>query len=181
MRQYLSSLVVIVLGVACGGTTDTGSEGDAGSASGGSSHAGTNQGGSSSAGAAGRASAGRGSGGSSAGSVGTAGSGGTLIIGIAGTGTGGTGIVNPKCPAHKPMGMCSADDAGTACEYEPGSGCLCYPTTPGSFTFCQKVDPNCVFMAPAAAGAGGVSAKIALPPHEVCSCLASAWSCTFGI
>jgi hypothetical protein len=178
MRQYLSSLVVVVFSVACGGTTDTGSEGDAGSASGGSGHAGTSQGGSSSAGAAGRASAGSSSGGSS---VGTAGTGGTIIIGTGGTGSGGTGIVNPKCPAHKPTGMCSADAAGTACEYEPGSGCLCYPSTPGSFTFCQKVDPTCVFMAPAAAGAGGVSAKIALPPHEVCSCVTSAWSCTYGI
>jgi hypothetical protein len=177
MRQYLSSLFVVLLGVACGGTTDTGSEGNAGSSSGGNGNAGTNQGGRSSAGAAGKASAGSSSGGSSAGSVGTAGTGGTLII-IGGTGTGGTGIVNPKCPAHKPMGACSADDVGTACEYEPGSGCLCYPSAPGTFMFCQKVDPNCVFMA--AAGAGGVSAKIALPPHEVCSCVASAWGCTFN-
>jgi hypothetical protein len=178
MRQYLSSLVVVVLGVACGGTTDTGSEGDAGSASGGSSHAGTNQGGSASAGVAGKTSAGNSSGGSSAGSVGTAGTGGTLIIGIAGTGAGGTGTVNPKCPAHMPMGMCSADDAGIACQYEAGSGCLCYPSAPGTFTPCQKVDPTCVFMA--SAGAGGVSAKIALPPHQVCSCVASAWSCPFN-
>lgn len=191
MRQYLSSLVVVLLGIACGGTTDTGAgdNGSAGSATGGSDSAGSNQGGSynhggsNSAGAAGKTSAGSSSGGSSAGNVGTAGYGGTLIIiGNGGTGTGGTGVVNPKCPAHVPTGMCSAADAGTACQYDPSTNCLCYPSAPGTYTFCQKVDPTCTYMAPAPAeGAGGISAKIALPPREVCTCVGTTWSCTFGL
>jgi hypothetical protein len=206
MRQYVSSLVVVVLGIACGGTTDTGDEGGAGSASGGTGTAGSHQGGSAAAGAAGKTSAGSNSGGSSAGSVGTAGAGGA-VIGHAGTssggissggistggistgGTGGTGTVNPKCPAHAPMGACSADDANVSCQYEPGTGCLCYPSAPGTYTPCQKVDPSCVYVAPTAApapapppsGTGGVTAKIALPPHEVCSCVAQTWNCTYGI
>lgn len=197
MRQYLSSLVVVLLGVACGGTTDTGDQGVAGSSAGGTSSggntgsAGTNLGGSAAAGTAGKASAGSSSGGASTGGVGTAGAGGTIIIigngGTAGVGTGGSGVVDPKCPAHVPMGVCSADDVGIACQYDASSGCLCYPSAPGSYTLCQKVDPTCVYMTPAAApapppeGTGGVTAKIALPPREVCTCVGSTWTCTFGI
>jgi len=198
MRQYLSSLVVVLLGVACGGTTDTGDPSSAGTSAGGTSSAGntgsagTHDGGTASAGTAGKASAGSSSGGAGTGGVGTAGAGGTIIIigngGTAAAGTGGTGVVNPKCPAHVPMGMCGADDAGTACQYDPGSGCLCYPSASGSYTLCQKVDPTCVYMTPAAAapaplpeGTGGITAKIALPQREVCTCVNSAWSCTFGI
>jgi hypothetical protein len=197
MRQYLSSLVVVLLGIACGGTTDTGDSGSAGSSSGGSGNGGNNHGGSSAAGSAGKSSAGSSSGGSGTGgrggtAGGTSGSGGfagTIIIVNAGSSSGGAG--DPRCPDRLPMGTCSAEDAGAACQYEPGSGCLCYPSAPGTFTFCQKVDPTCVYVAPGTAGAaaapppdpgaGGVSAKIALPPHQVCICNAGTWTCTFGL
>jgi len=195
MRQYLSSLVVVVLGVACGGTTGSDDSGGAGSSAGGSAaSAGSNHGGSSTAGTtstAGKASGGSNSGGggsggnNSGGGITVAGTGGSIVT--AGTGSGGTGVVNPDCPARVPVGVCSADDANVACEYDPSTGCLCYPSAPGTFTPCNKVDPTCTYMAtPAAApppdaGAGGVTAKIALPPHQVCRCTATMWMCTFGI
>ncbi len=78
--------------------------------------------------------------------------------------------------------MCTAEDAGTACQYESFTGCLCYTTLPGTFAPCQKVDPTCTAATappPADPGAGGFSAKIALPPIEGCSCINTSWMCNF--
>lgn len=175
------------MGVACGGSTGSDTPGGAGSSAGGSSSAGSNHGGSATAGTT--SSAGKASGGSSSGgSVNVAGAGGAVIgnAGSASAGSGGTGVLNPDCPARAPMGVCTADDAGLKCEYDPNTGCLCYPSAPGSYTPCQKVNPGCVYQAPAPApaedaAAGGVSGKIALPPHQYCSCSGTNWTCTFGI
>jgi hypothetical protein len=193
MRQYLSSLVIVMLGIACGGTTGTDDSGGAGSSAGGSASAGNNQGGSSAAGTAstaGKTSGGSSSGGSSSGgSISVGGFGGVIVTAGTSSGgisSGGTGVVNPDCPAHVPMGACSADDANVSCQYDPNTGCLCYPSAPGTFYPCQKVDPTCTYMAPAAApppaeGTGGFSAKVALPPHQVCRCTATMWTCSYGI
>jgi hypothetical protein len=198
MSKYLGSLVVVLTGIACGGTTDTGDQSGGGAPSGGQTHGGSASGGS--VATAGKASAGdtnvggNGIGGSSnvGGSVATGGS-----IGIAGSisvggsinvgGTGGAGTFDPRCPAQRPTGACVASDTGLSCEYDAFTNCLCYMRPPGNFALCQKVDPTCPAAggAPAAPppspGAGGISAKIALPPQQVCSCIAGMWSCGFGI
>ncbi len=188
MSKYLGSLVLVLLGVACGGTTDTGD-----AAGGGTSQGGANAGGHDSGGSV--SSAGKASGGDSA----TGGSGGSInVAGSIGNGgaSGGSGTVDPRCPAERPMGACMAADSGLACQYDNFTNCLCYSTAPGTFTICQKVDPTCpssggaagvagagggVANMAGAAGTGGVSAKIALPPHLICSCTGSAWNCTYGI
>lgn len=211
MRRYLGPLVLMFLGIACGGTTDSGDQQNGGgSSSGGSSSAGAHTGGS--AGAASGGSAGQASGGSN-----SAGSGGSIIIGSGGISTGGGitvggsggsggGVVDARCPAQRPMGTCNADDAGLRCEYESFSVCLCYMSTPGSYLPCQKVDPQCPNSSvggaggaaaagaggaggaaaagaggAAAAGAGGISAKIAVAPREVCSCTTAGWVCGYAI
>ena len=190
MRQYLSSLLVVLLGVACGGTTDSGDQGSAGSPAGGSGNG--TQGGSSTAGSAGKSSAGTSSGGAAGTATGSGGYAGTLIIvGNAGTSAGGSGVVDPLCPAHQPIGACSADDANVSCQYDPSTGCLCYPTAPGTYSICQRVDPTCSYQAPGSGGTGGtaaagqstggISAKIALPPQQRCHCWAGAWVCMYGI
>ena len=100
------------------------------------------------------------------------------------------------------MGACNADNTVLSCQYEPGSGCLCYQQPAGTFTYCQRVDPNCTYMPPGAAGAAGTtgnggtggaaaasefdpsvagfSAKVALPPKLRCSCSAGMWACIQG-
>ena len=181
MSKSLSCLVVVLTAIACGGTTD----------SGGDSSGGTSSGGSSSAGHSGNGSAGKATGGN----VGTGGSStgtsGSSAGGSSAGGVGGVGTYDPRCPAHLPSGTCGANDNGLKCEYDNFTGCLCYESAPGTFGNCQKVDPTCMMMAaggaggaaaapPPAPGAGGVSAKVALPPHEVCSCNAGTWACTYG-
>jgi hypothetical protein len=89
------------------------------------------------------------------------------------------------------MGMCSTDDAGAMCQYNQFNGCLCYRTQGFAAYPCPQVDPSCPNGgaggtsneggAPAAAGVGGISAKIAVPPSQICSCSAGNWTCTFGI
>lgn len=184
MRHFFASWVVVLSAISCGGTSETADSSGAGSSAGGTSSAG-----SSSAGSASGGSAGKGSGGSSSAGSSSAGNttGGTLGVSgstnQAGTTSGGTGAVDPNCPATRPMGTC--EDAGTSCQYDYAN-CLCYPTAPGTFIQCQKVNPTCpagTGGAPAAApaeGAGGVSAKIALPPRQVCTCSAGNWMCAFG-
>jgi hypothetical protein len=185
MRHYFASWVVVLSAISCGGTSETSDSSNAGSSAGGSS-----SGASSHAGSATGGSAGQSSGGSSSAGSGSAGSssagnttGGTLGIsgstGQAGTATGGTGVVDPDCPAIRPMGTC--DDAGTSCQYDY-TNCLGYPTAPGTFTPCQKVDPACTGVVQAAPfeGTGGISAKVALPPRQVCTCSAGNWMCAFG-
>ena len=209
MRRYLGPLVLMFLGIACGGTTDSGDQQNGG---GSSSSAGAHTGGS--AGAASGGSAGQASGGSN-----SAGSGGIIIgsggistgggITVGGSGGSGGGVVDARCPAQRPMGTCNADDAGLRCEYESFSVCLCYMSTPGSYLPCQKVDPQCPNSSvggaggaaaagaggaggaggaaaagaggAAAAGAGGISAKIAVAPREVCSCTTAGWVCGYAI
>jgi hypothetical protein len=174
------SLLALVLGfVACGGTAETTSNGAAGSSSGGSGNtsgsAGKSGGGSGNV--AGAVSAG--------GNIGHGGSGNTAgSVSMGGSAGGGT--VDERCPNTRPMGVCAADEAGAACQYNPNNGCLCYRG--GAFVYpCAQVDPTCgsggaaSAPPPQAAGAGGISAKIALPPNQVCTCTAGAWSCTFGI
>jgi hypothetical protein len=94
-------------------------------------------------------------------------------------GSGGSGTVDPNCPPIRPMGTC--EDAGTACQYDY-TNCLCYPTAPGTFIQCQKVDPACTGLVQAAPaeGTGGTTAKVALPPRQVCTCTAGNWMCAFG-
>jgi hypothetical protein len=205
MSKYLGSLVVVLSVVACGGATDTPFTSNGGTSAGGTSTGGDSGGSSSSAGkasggdiaTAGSVSSGgsgvggsivaAGSGGVSSGGVS---SGGVNSGGISSGGVSGAGTVDPRCPAHRPMGMCKAADTGLNCQYDYFSQCLCYATPVGSFGPCQKVDPTCVFDNGAAgaggsagagtagsAGAGGISAKIALPPHLACSCSAMNWVC----
>jgi hypothetical protein len=186
MSKYSSCLVVVLTAIACGGTTD----------SGGDSGGGTSSGGNGSAGHSGNGSAGKttggslGTGGSSTGTSGSS-AGGSSAGGSSAGGVGGGGTYDPRCPAHLPSGTCGANDNGLRCEYDNFTGCLCYESPPGTFGICQKVDPTCMMMAaeggsggaaaspPPAPGAGGVSARVALPPHEVCSCNAGTWACTF--
>jgi len=178
---------------ACGGTTQgTGPDGRAGTTAGGSvGSAGTTSGGT--VGSAGKPSGGSsaagqtGAGGTSSGGAHEAGSGGIVIITPGGAvGMGGSAPVDARCPAQRPDGACKADDAGLSCQYSVGDNCLCYPTAPGTFTFCQKVDPTCPQInsggtsSGGSAGAGGASAKVALPPRQRCTCTAGTWSCTFG-
>lgn len=182
MRHYFASWVVVLSAISCGGSSETADFSGAGSSSGGSS-----SGGSSSAGSATGGSAGKGSGGSATGGTSSAGStsGGTGTSGSTGqagmttAGSGGTGTVDPNCPPTRPMGTC--DDAGTSCQYDY-TNCLCYPTAPGTFIQCQKVDPACTGLVQAAPfeGTGGISSKIALPPRQVCTCTAGNWMCAFG-
>lgn len=196
MSKYLGSLIVVLLGVACGGTTDTGDQSgggtaaDGGTAAGGSS-AGHNSGGSSS-GTAGKAAGGSvgtdggmGTGGGIIGTSGSVGTGGSIDRAGAGGAGGASGgaaggpTVDPRCPAHRPAGVCPADDTGVRCEYENYTNCLCYPTPPGYYAPCQRVDQTCTATSPDP-GAGGISAKIAVPPKEVCGCASGTWSCGFG-
>ena len=202
MRQHLRSVVLVLLGVSCGGSTGVDNEQVAGSAGANSgAGSGSNEGGSKTSGGAsaagttstagttntaGTTSAGGSHGGS--GGVDAGGYGGVITVGgtgSAGSNTGGSGMVNPDCPAHVPMGACSGEDANVSCQYDPGTGCLCYPSAPGTFVPCQKVDPTCTFMAmpaspPREEGVGGTSAKIALPPRQICSCNGTSWLCNFG-
>ena len=181
MRTCLGSLAVVLSLMACGGTSDSSNQTGGGSSAGGTSSAGHNSGaGTSAGGKAGNTSGGSSSSAGTGGRIeGTSGGGvgGTMTVG--GTGTGG---VDARCPAKRPMGACSADDAGLACQYDNSSGCLCYPNAPGTFTPCQKVDPTCAIAPTGAApapGAGGSTAKIALPPMQICRCASSTWTCSF--
>ena len=210
MRTYLGCFTVglsLIAGGGCssdtcsvtcgespaGGNGSAGHNNGAGASGGGA--AGNNSGGSTSAGSS---SGGSASGGSS--SAGTTGSGGSGVRGTLGgsggsfTGgssgsagsagsSGGARTVDARCPAQRPMGACSADDTGLACQYENVTGCLCYPNQAGTFTPCQKVNPGCPSTpAPAPAppaGAGGESGKIAPALQQLCTCSASTWSCRF--
>ena len=161
MSQYLGSLVIVLLGVACGGTTDTGNESGGGSSQGGTGHAGS--GGNSAAGS------------TAGGSVGTAGG----------------PTVDPRCPARLPSGTCGEQDAGLSCQYDQFTGCLCYgsPNIYTFCQQVDANCPNIGDAGGAAttggasmAGAGGIFAKIAAPPpHQVCTCTAGTWSCTSTI
>ena len=193
MRKHLGSLVFIVAGIACGGTTDIGDESDGGSSpggssQGGSSHAGKDSGGSSSAGKSTGGSismGGRENGGAAGiGFGGTINIGGTISVGgtISIGGVGGTGVIDPRCPDVIPSGAC--EDAGLKCQYD-FSGCLCYPQ--GTFGYCPRVDTTCVGgPVPAAApppdpGAGGFTTKLAVaPPARICTCSADVWACNYG-
>lgn len=189
MKSNLGLLVVVLGFVACGGTSETGSGGTPG----GSSSGGTP----SSGGSAGKSGGGSGN---VAGSVSSGGSGnvaGSVSMGgsgnVAGSvstgGSGGAGSVDERCPDQRPMGACTGDESGASCQYNPGNGCLCYRSA--QFVYpCPQVDPMCGSAGsggaasappPQAPGAGGISAKIALPPTELCTCTAGNWSCTFGI
>lgn len=186
------SLLAVVLGfVACGGTAETTSNGAAGSPSGGAQNSGGSGNTSGSAGKSGGGSGNVAGSVSHGGSTGSGGSGNTSGSGnVAGSvsmgGTAGGGTVDERCPKTRPTGMCAADGAGAACQYNPNNGCLCYRG--GAFVYpCAQVDPTCgsggaaAAPTPQPAGAGGIGAKIALPPNQVCTCTADAWSCTFGI
>ena len=182
MRTYLGSLVVVLSLVACGGTSDTSGQTSGGSSAGGTGGAGHDTvAGASAGGTAGNTSGGSSSAGTGGRRDGTSGTGvgGTFIDG--GTGSGGARPVDARCPAKRPMGVCSADDAGLTCQYDNFSGCLCYPNMAGTLTPCQIVDPTCTNTdAPTpAAGAAGASGKIAPPRLQICSCSASAWTCHF--
>jgi hypothetical protein len=197
MSKYLGSLVVVVMGIACGGTTDTGDESGGGTSSGGKNGGGQSSGGSSKGGSVGTSgSVGTGGSVGTSGSVGTGGSigiagsigvGGTLVT--AGTGgVGGLGTVDPRCPAQRPTGACTPEEAGVSCQYDQYTGCLCYSNPAILYGLCNKVDPTCPSggaaaapaPAPADGGIGGISAKIAVPPHQICSCSGGSWLCTFG-
>jgi hypothetical protein len=186
MRPYLGSLVVVVLAIACGGTSGTSTETGGGSSAGGDASAGSNGAGASAGGTAGKTSGGSsnvaGVGGRTEGSSGSS-LGGSGVTAGNGNGGSGGGVVDEHCPAMRPMGACTADDAGVACQYDSLSGCLCYPNAAGTLTPCQKVDPTCPAPAAAAApadpGAGGGSNKIAPPAQQVCSCAASTWTCHY--
>jgi hypothetical protein len=178
MSKYLGSGVLVLLAVACGGTTDIDDP-----SGGGSSAGGAGVGGKSNGGSAGKATAGSvGMGGS----IGTSGAGGSVVTAGSG-GLGGGKSVDPRCPTRIPMGACK--DAMLSCEYEQFTGCLCY-SEPGNFSgFCDKVDPYCPNgggtggappAAPEAAGIGGITVKIALPPQQICACVNGNWSCSFG-
>jgi hypothetical protein len=190
MPKCLTAFFFVLLGVACGGTTDSGEETGGGSSQGGASggHAGNGTAGKAKGGSVGTSGS-VGTGGSSSGDGGAISFGGSVII--AGNGNlGGFGgsTVNPNCPPRRPMGACTDEDAGAACQYDQFTGCLCY--APSAFAYCQKVDPTCTAAgtagAPAAApppadpGVGGFSTNIALPPQQVCRCAAGMWTCTFG-
>jgi hypothetical protein len=162
MTKYLGVLIAALAGGACGGTTEPGPTGNGG--------------------AAGRSSAGAGGQTAQAGAVGAGGN-----ISIAGAGAGGTGSggspLDPRCPAKLPAGACPA--AGLRCEYSQQDECLCYPSDPATIR-CQKVDPECTASAggaspapaPAPNGVGGVSSKIAVPSHLMCTCSAEkSWGC----
>lgn len=178
MLKHLGSFVLLFSFAACGGTSETGS-GQGGSSQGGSAQGGNGTSGSSSAGK------------SMGGSVNVAGSNAAGSVGEAGSvsagGTGGSGAVDPRCPPQRPMGQCEADEANAACQYNPSNGCLCYRG--GAFVYpCTQVDTKCgmagsggASAAPPPAESGGFSAKIAVPPTQVCTCTAGNWSCSFGI
>lgn len=186
MSRFLSALVVVLTGIACGGTSTTSDESGGGTSSGGKSSAGESGGGST--GKAG--SVGKGGSGGSIGIAGSIGIGGTLHIGGSGgvtAGAGGGGTVDPRCPAQRATGVCSADEAGVSCEYDAYTGCLCYSVPANGFALCTKVDPACpnggaagAPPPPADEGVGGFSVKIALPPHQICSCTSGNWACAFG-
>jgi len=189
MSKYLSSVVVVSMAIACGGTTNTSDEARGGTSSGGASSGGKSAGGESSGGSTGKA-----------GSVGTGGSGGSIGIAgsisvggaivVAGSGSGGAAggpSVDPRCPAQRATGACTTEETGASCEYDVYSGCLCYSTLSNVYALCTKVDPACgtggsasAPPPPADEGIGGFSVKIALPPHQRCSCTGGNWTCTFG-
>lgn len=177
MAKYLGSVVVVLLGVACGGTTDINDPSGGGASAGGAGSGGKNAGGS--AGTTG----GIGMGGSAV-TGGFGGAGGSMVV--AGSGGIGGKWVDPRCPEQRPMGECR--EAGLACRYDQFNGCLCYS---GVYGFCDQVDPDCpngssaggVGGGPPAARAqdtGGFSTKIAVPPQQLCTCLNSSWNCSFG-
>jgi hypothetical protein len=192
--------VVVLLGVACGGASESASQSGGGSSAGGTSGNGHSSGGTSgnahsSGGTVGDA-AGASNGGSNSGGVGgynsnaggSLGLAGSLII-VGGSGVGGSGVggatVDERCPGHLPTAtLCTADDAGAICQYDVVTGCLCYTSPSGTFLPCQQVDPTCSNSGVAgqsSAGAGGSVAKIPLPPRQLCSCSASSWMCSYGI
>jgi hypothetical protein len=197
MSKYLSSLTLVLMGIACGGTTDTGDESGGGTSSGGKTAGGQSNGGSNQGGSVGTSgSVGTGGSVGTSGSVGTGGSLGLAgSIGVGGTiATGGTanvggfGSVDPRCPARRPTGVCTPEQSGFACQYDQYTGCLCYSNPAILYGLCNQVDPTCASggaaatppPAPAEGGAGGISTKIALPPHQICSCSGGNWLCTFG-
>src|SRR5690349_16316408 len=190
--KYLSSLFLLCA-IACGGATDvmTSEEGggsDAGGSTGDAGHAGKATAGKSSGGSghtAGTSAGGSTGDGGSINVAGTIGIGGTIVFP-----QGGTGPIDPRCPPTQPPAMTSCAENGASCQYD-FVGCLCYPTAPGTFGFCNRVDPTCMgpTVAPppepapeadGSAGFGGISAKIALPPKLVCSCNANQWLCNYG-
>ncbi len=190
-KRFGSLAFVLLLGMACGGTTDIGDEGEDGGTSpggsGGAGNAGKSNGGSSTSGTAGKATGGSVSmgGRDAGGAAGVLGFGGTIIVVGGAGGAGGAGVVDPRCPEHQPTGACS-DDVTLACQYDQ-TGCLCYSQPPNVYTFCTKVDPLCTYVPPTAPppeadadGSGGFSAKVALPPRLTCRCSAGTWACNYG-
>jgi hypothetical protein len=177
MSKYLGSVVVVLLGVACGGTTDINDPSGGGATMGGAGSGGKNGGGS----------AGKSSGGSIAmgGSLAVGGFGG-VGGGVVVAGNGGVGgkWVDSRCPERLPMGECRER---VTCQYDQFNGCLCYSGS--SYGLCDQVDPYCPNgssaggappAAPAQDGDGGFSTKIAVPPQQLCSCVNGTWSCSFG-
>jgi hypothetical protein len=196
MTKAHSLLGLVILAIACGGTTEAvnGTGDTAGTSSGGSSsHAGSGAGGKSTGGT-------HNAGGTSnvAGSIATGATGGSIATG--GSGVGG-GTVDERCPPTQPVAtaMCSAEDEGALCHYDQFSSCLCAPQQGGPLGFCPQVDPNCPNdvasagtstggaatggnggqAATAGGGIGGIHTKIAVPQHMACSCSAGHWLCSF--
>jgi len=206
MSHKLASLFAVSFALACGGTTqgsiETGNDG-------GTNQGGTNTGGTSSAGthSGGTSSAGTHSGGTV--SAGAGGVGGSIITG-GDAGAGGALTYDPRCPPRAPSGGTCDFQPALNCEYNYFSGCLCYDSL-NAFSFCQQVDPTCMYEAggaggatstggaagaggavpmgapaPSEAGAGGISAKVALPPQKKCMCAppppgsvgGGMWTCT---
>jgi hypothetical protein len=208
MSRRIAWLTLVVLGVGCGGTSETNDTSGGGSSQGGTSDAGGNMNTGGSANTGGHVSAGGSA--NTAGSVNRGGSvsnGGSLNTGGI-VSSGGSGSADPRCPAKMPTGMCDTADAGLSCQYDQFSNCLCYSA--GLYSYCQLVDSMCTFATGSAGaagaggagtggaahggaanagaagsagsvGAGGFQAKIAAPPqHEVCTCNAGAWTCNLG-
>jgi len=183
MTKLFGVFGMVLIGTACGGTTDSvdtstaGAPGDAGSAgkssagAGGGSHAGNGSGGNAGAGnsagtvnggggnagggnSAGTANGGGNSAGTANGGGGNGGNAGNGGVGRGGNGGSGGGVVDPRCPDHAPSGECSAADL--TCEYSTLDGCLCYQSAPSNFMLCNKVDPTCTMSS--AGGAAGAAA-----------------------
>jgi len=170
MSQYLGSLVLVLLGVGCSGTTDTGN----------GSGGGTSQGGAASGG---NGSAGKATGGS----VSTGGSP-TVDPRCPATRPSGT------CDAQDAGLSCQYDQfTGCLCFDNPNMFAFCQHAdvncpnvgSAGNGGAAAGNGGAAAGNGGAAAGNGGVggfSAKIAAPPpHQVCSCNAGSWSCTSTI
>jgi hypothetical protein len=198
MSLKLASLFAVTFALACGGTTQGSIDNtnDGGTSQGGTNAAGTSSGGTHSGGTS---SGGTHSGGTV--SAGAGGTGGSIVTG-GDAGAGGSLTYDPRCPPRAPMGGACDFNPALDCEYNYFSGCLCYDSA-NMFSICQQVDPTCMYQppsntggtggasqmaapAPSEAGAGGITAKVALPPQKKCMCAppppgttdSGMWTCT---